>query len=194
MPKISKRRTVMDEPTYGSQTSTMNETRMVSFEETPIPLSPRLNSLHSTSSGSLPRTSCCRDFSQASHLRRRMTSSFCLSEMADVHEVSNDQEEQRCLGSPVSMDDSEETCSPWGQFIDVVPPTPEKELSQCHPTSPMLSGFSSINSFQPYYKPKPKRSPIEKTKGFLPDFILGVPSRIPTSTDEVVGALKLMQV
>jgi hypothetical protein len=66
MPKISKRRTIMDEPTYGSQTSTMNETRMVSFEETPIPLSPRLNSLHSTSSGSLPRTSCCRDFSQAS--------------------------------------------------------------------------------------------------------------------------------
>ena len=192
MPKISKRRTVVDEPTYGSQTSTMNETRMVSFEDAPIPLSPRLNSLNSTSSGSFPRTSCCRDFGQASQLRRRLTSSFCLSEMADVHEGSDDHEYSQCIGSPVSMEDSEESCSPWGQFIDVVPPTPEKEHSQCNTGSPMLSSSSSINSFQPYYKPK--RIHIETTKGFLPDFVLGLPSRIPPATDEVVGALRRMQV
>lgn len=194
MPKISKRRTVFDDPSYGSQTSTMNETRMVSFEETPIPQSPRLDSLHSTSSGSLPRTSCCRDFSQASQLRRRLTSSFCLAEMPDVHEVTDDQEVLQCFGSPVSMEESEEPCSPWGQFIDVVPSTPEKEVTKsCHAASPLLSGLSSINSFRPYYKPK--RGSIGNTKEFLPDFILGIPltRSIPTTTDEVVGALRQMQ-
>ncbi len=192
MPKISKRRTALDEPSYGSQTSTMNETRIVSFEETPIPLSPRLNSLHSTSSGSLPRTSCCRDFSQASQLRSRLTSSFCLTEMEDGHEVSDDQEVHQCFGSPVSMEDNEESCSLWGQFIDVVSPSPEKELSKsCHAASPLLSGFSSINSFRPYHKPN--RGSIGNTKEFLPDFILGIPRTITTPTDEVVGALRQMQ-
>ena len=190
MPKISKRRSSHDECTFDDRNFTMNETRIVSFEETPMPSSPRLNSQHSSSSGSLPRTSCFRDFSQASQLRRRLTSSLCLSEMEDVEEVA---EGQNRLDSPVSIAGSEESSSPWGYFIDVVPSTPENGDSfSCLPLSPLNPGVTSRNSYQPYYKPK--RSPIRKTNECLSGFLLSLPPTITPSTDEVEGALRRMQV
>lgn len=192
MPKISKRRTVLDDQPPGHHTTIMTEARKVSFEEAPMPPSPRLNSVHSSSSGSLPRTSCCLDLSRSSQLMRRPTNGIGLSKMASFQDINRyaDQEEQH-FDSPVSMTcSSEGSCSPWGHFVDVIPQS-EEDSHSCHVSSMLLAVGSSLHSFQPYYKPK--REPITKSRGIVSGFVLSIPSTISTSTDEVEGALKRMQ-
>lgn len=192
MPKISKRRTVLEEPPSGHHTTIMTEARKVSFEESPMPPSPRLNSVHSSSSGSLPRTSCCLDLSRSSQLMRRQTNGVGLSKMASFQDLTcdADQEEQH-FDSPVSMTcSSEGSCSPWGHFVDVIPQS-EEDSHSCHVSSTLLAIGSSLHSFQPYYKPK--REPITKSRVVVSGFLLSIPSAISTSTDEVEGALKRMQ-
>mmetsp|Transcript_30319 Transcript_30319/g.50092 ORF Transcript_30319/g.50092 Transcript_30319/m.50092 type:complete len:217 (-) Transcript_30319:135-785(-) len=216
MPKISKRRTQL-EPPARHQTTIMTQVRKISFEDSSMPSSPGLSSFHSSSSsGSLPRTSCCRTLDSSSSkqsLMRRRTPSVCLSQLALVNVNNNtsptshdqDNEDERCLHSPMSTaSSSDESCSsPWGQFVDVIPSTPEEEESDddsqsydrsaCK-TSLQLS--NSQHSYQPYYKPR--RSPIRKSpKCFLPGFILSIPTPTkPSNTDDifVLRALKRMQV
>jgi hypothetical protein len=176
----------------GHHTTIMTEARKVSFEESPMPPSPRLHSVHSSSSGSLPRTSCCRDLSGSSQLMRRPTNGFCLSKIASFQDLDLDaDQDDQYFDSPVSVTcSSEGSSSPWGHFVDVIPQS-EEDSQSCHVSTTSLTVGSSLHSFQPYYKPK--REPIRKSRGHVSGFVLSIPSTILTSTDDVEGALKRMQ-
>lgn len=201
MPKITKRRTsqLQHVPPATRQTAIMTP-RKISFEDS-LSSSSQLHSLHSCSSGSLTRTSCCRNLKPK--LLKRPTPSTCLAQMAapDLLESSSSSSfSDSFTTSPISvMSSRDESCSsPWGQFVDVIPANPEEdETSSCgsstHSCNYFRSSLGSPKSYvhQPYFKPK--RIPIRKKNSFLPGFILSIPS-VPSSEEALEGALERMRV
>jgi len=186
MPKISKRRLLLEPPAPRQTMTIMTQARKVSFEESPMSSSQQLNAPHSpVSTCSMPRTSWRRNLNQTrNQLTRRPTLSVCLSEMTSSQEVTP--EDRQRFDSPVSVSGSEDSCSIWGQFVDVIPED-EDDSQSCHVGTTLFTGSSSLHSFQPYYKPK--RTHIPKCS-----FILSIHQKISTTTDGVEEALRRMQV
>lgn len=176
-----------------------------------MPSSPRLSPLHSSSSGSLTRKTCCLSLNSSKSLMRRPTPSVCLSQMAistpsaectstgtDTDTGTGDHNNEQCPYSPISS--SDDSCSPWGQFVDVIPPTTDDDSSDEESQSyrcaaALYSPGNSQNSYQPYYKPSRRSTLRKSSKGFLPGFILSIPTPSkPVVADDVLRALKQMHV
>lgn len=199
MPKITNRRTAPQhhDPPATRQTAIMTP-RKISFEDS-MSSSSQLHSLNSSSSGSLTRTSCHQNLLSKKRPLKRLTPSLRLAQLAapDLLEATSYDECGDRFGSPVSVVSHDDSCSsPWGQFVDVIPATPEEdETSSCGSSSQSSCYFrNSLGSqksyvHQPYYKPK--RIPIRRKNCFLPGFILSIPSEPPT---ELEGALERMRV
>jgi hypothetical protein len=193
MPKILKRKIPVNNSVFNPPATAKafrNEARKISFDENPVPLSPRLNSMNSSSSGSLPRTSCCRDLRLTPNSMRRLASSHYLQDLSSCDsECSQEHDEQRLFDSPVTSPQNEQATSPWGYFVDVIPMIKEEKCPQYQVmASPMDLFELSSFSFHPYCKPR--RLPSSKKESYLPSFSLVLPSASKKSTDEVEGALK----
>eukprot|EP00542_Grammatophora_oceanica_P010046 CAMPEP_0194047562 /NCGR_PEP_ID=MMETSP0009_2-20130614/25044_1 /TAXON_ID=210454 /ORGANISM="Grammatophora oceanica, Strain CCMP 410" /LENGTH=170 /DNA_ID=CAMNT_0038693223 /DNA_START=192 /DNA_END=704 /DNA_ORIENTATION=+ len=97
--------------------------------------------------------------------------------------------------STVGTSSHDDGNSPWGQFVDVIPPpSPCSDLGLEHDTS-TLWGFRARRkdrTYKPYYKSPARRKTLRKSQTVdrhLPDFYLAIPES--TSVSEALGNLAM---
>lgn len=183
MPKMSNRRSLRQDCARATVPNMSTAPRKVSFEA-----SEDEGNSSSSSVCSLPKVQLSPRRSpppspSSIHGRRRETlkrpmPSVCLSSLAMTPHPSPVQTSGEESSPQSTM--SDDSCFSWGQFVDVIPPsTSEEQKTDTTYNTASCSDFSR-NAYQPYSLNKIKSChPLKrhkKRKGFLPGFILTIPS------------------